>query len=151
MTPSPRRVPLPDLAALEAFARDAAARLPSGGLLVLSGPVGAGKTTFVRALAAALGSDADVTSPTYALVHEYPTPRGTLVHVDAYRLGDARALHALALDELAERAALTVVEWGAGLLDDPAVGVPVWHLALDRAGTPTDGIHGATWHRAPPA
>ena len=63
-----------------------------------------------------LGSDAEVSSPSYTLVHEYPTPEGTLVHVDAYRLPDAAALGGLGLDEMRERARLVVVEWGAGLL-----------------------------------
>jgi len=50
------------------------------------------------------------------LVHEYPTPHGVLVHIDAYRLPDAAALEQLGLDETLERARLVVVEWGTGLL-----------------------------------
>lgn len=92
-------------------------RLPQGSLLVLSGALGAGKTTLTRYLAEALASDANVSSPTYTLVHEYPTPQGPLVHVDAYRLDDATALLELGLDEMMERARLVVVEWGDALLD----------------------------------
>ena len=97
---------------------------PPGALLVLVGPLGAGKTTLVQALARALGSGAQVSSPTYTLIHEYPTPAGVLVHIDAYRLGSADigaaagadALFELGLDDYLERARLTAVEWGEGLL-----------------------------------
>ncbi len=148
MSSERERIALPDEAALAAFAHDVALRLPPGSLLVLTGPLGAGKTSFVRHLAAAMGSEAAVTSPTYALVHEYPSPTGTLVHVDAYRLAGSAALHALGLDETRERALLTVVEWGEPLLaDDPTA----LHLALDRAGQHGTALHGATWLRPPPA
>lgn len=148
MSSRAERIPLADEAALAAFAREAATMLAPGALLVLSGPLGAGKTSFVRHLASALGSDAEVTSPTYTLVHEYPTPVGTLVHVDAYRLQGDTALQALGLDEARERARLTVVEWGEALLaEDPTA----LHLALDRAGAAGTPRHGATWLRPPPA
>ena len=98
------------------LAHDLLRYAPPGALLVLAGPLGAGKTTLVQALARALGSGAQVSSPTYTLVHEYPTPAGVLVHVDAYRLGDADALFELGLDDYLDRARLTAVEWGEGLL-----------------------------------
>jgi tRNA threonylcarbamoyladenosine biosynthesis protein TsaE len=125
-------VELPDLAATRALASTVARALPHGGLLLLSGPLGAGKTTFVAALAAALRSDADVTSPTYTLVHEYPTPAGPLVHVDAYRLDPAVDLDAtLDLDAYLGRARAVVVEWGERLL----AGHPdAWHLTIQRDG-----------------
>jgi tRNA threonylcarbamoyladenosine biosynthesis protein TsaE len=138
------RLPLDDLAATELLARTTAAALPHGALLLLSGPLGAGKTTFVSALARALLSPAIVTSPTYTLVHEYPTPGGPLVHVDAFRLGDAARLAELGLDEYLERARVVVVEWGEGLL---GMYPEAWHLAFDRQG----GGHGATWRRRGPA
>ena len=91
--------------------------LPRGSLLILSGPLGAGKTTLTQALAKALASPAKVSSPTYTLIHEYPTPEGILVHIDAYRLKDAEALFELGLEDYLERARLVAVEWGESLLD----------------------------------
>lgn len=85
-------------------------------LLLLSGPLGAGKTTLTQQLGLALGSKAAISSPTYTLIHEYPTPQGTLVHIDAYRLDSAEALFELGLDDYLERARLVVVEWGEKLL-----------------------------------
>lgn len=134
---------LPDLAATRAHAAAAAARLPVGALLVLTGPLGAGKTTYVAALAAALGSRADVTSPTYTLVHEYPTPAGPLVHVDAYRLDPGLDLDAaLDLLDARDRARAVVVEWGAALLDAHP---DAWHLELQRDGE----RRRAVWRRPP--
>lgn len=113
------------------LARRLLRQAPGGSLLVMSGPLGAGKTTLTRFLVEELGSEADVTSPTYTLVHEYPTPQGVVVHIDAYRLPDAAALEQLGLDETLERARLVVVEWGTGLL--PAYPEALW-LELERRG-----------------
>jgi tRNA threonylcarbamoyladenosine biosynthesis protein TsaE len=108
---------LADLMATEALALDVVERSRPGDLVVLTGPMGSGKTTLTQAIARHLGSTAVVTSPTYTLVHEYPTPVGTLVHIDAYRLSDALDVERLGLEDYLERSRLTVVEWGAGLLD----------------------------------
>jgi tRNA threonylcarbamoyladenosine biosynthesis protein TsaE len=89
---------------------------PKGSLILLTGPLGAGKTTLVQALAKTLGSEAQVSSPTYTLIHEYPTPHGTLIHIDAYRLPSPDALLDLGLEDYLERSRLVVVEWGEGLL-----------------------------------
>lgn len=123
---------LPDLAATRSLARRTAAVLPAGQLLLVSGPLGAGKTTFVAALAEALGCSAIVTSPTYTLVHEYPTPEGPLVHVDVYRLDASVDIDAaLDLDAYLDRARAVVVEWGERLL---ATHPEAWHLSLTRVG-----------------
>ena len=99
--------------------------LTPGDLTILSGEMGAGKTFLVRAIARGLGYGARVTSPTFALVHEYPSPRGVLIHADLHRLhrlpaegpGDAARpldmqVAALGLRESRSEGAFVVVEWG---------------------------------------
>ncbi len=98
--------------ALEGFAEIVARSLEPGRVLILDGVMGAGKTTFTKGLARGLGFTGDVTSPTYTYIHEYPTPQGTLAHIDAYRLEPKSRLWQMGLDELLERSHLTVIEWG---------------------------------------
>lgn len=86
------------------------AELIPGDLLLLAGPMGAGKTTFVRGLARGTGSDAPVASPTFQLVRVYPG-RVQLAHIDLYRIRVAPELADLGLDELLDQGAM-VVEWG---------------------------------------
>jgi tRNA threonylcarbamoyladenosine biosynthesis protein TsaE len=84
-------------------------------LVILRGEVGAGKTTLVKGIAAALGAavEEDVTSPTFTLVHEYESERVHLFHLDLYRLETEEQIAVLGLDEmLAEPNALVLVEWG---------------------------------------
>jgi len=92
-----------------------AAELTAGTVLLLSGDLGSGKTAFVRGIAEGLGVDpAEVTSPTFTLVHEYRGGRLPLVHVDLYRL-DRADLDEIGLDQdLAERGVLAV-EWAERL------------------------------------
>lgn len=92
-----------------------AAVLRAGDLVVLTGPLGAGKTTLTRGLGAALGARGQVSSPTFVLARTHPTTAGPdLVHVDAYRLSDPVELDDLDLDW---DAAIVVVEWGRGMVD----------------------------------
>ena len=89
--------------------------LPAPKLIVLRGDLGAGKTTLVKGIAAALGAAeaSEVTSPTFTLVHEYVGPKVRLYHLDLYRLETERELLTLGLDEMAESPdALLLVEWG---------------------------------------
>lgn len=105
---------LPSKRATEQLASDLAPLLAAGDLLLLEGPLGAGKTFFTRALARALGLEADtrVTSPTFTLVHEYET-EPKLVHADLYRLSDdERGVFELGLLPARDDGALLVVEWG---------------------------------------
>jgi tRNA threonylcarbamoyladenosine biosynthesis protein TsaE len=86
-----------------------------GRLVILRGEVGAGKTTLVKGIAAALGAavEEDVTSPTFTLVHEYESERVHLFHLDLYRLETEEQIAVLGLEEmLAEPNALVLVEWG---------------------------------------
>ena len=94
----------------EALGEEVGAGLKAGDLLLLTGPLGAGKTTFVRGLARGCGSTADVASPTFQLVRVYPG-RVQLAHVDLYRVKAAGELADLGLDELIDEGAV-VVEWG---------------------------------------
>jgi tRNA threonylcarbamoyladenosine biosynthesis protein TsaE len=94
-----------------AVARELATRLRSGSILLLSGNLGAGKTAFVRGLAAGLGVDPeDVSSPTFTLIHEYRGGRLTLYHVDLYRLERA-ATADLGLEELGVSDGILAIEW----------------------------------------
>ena len=78
---------------------------------MLKGRLAGGKTNFVQALVAALGSEADVTSPTFTLAHFYPTSAGTFLHIDAYRLSSLAEYRDLGLEEYTEDS-ITAVEWG---------------------------------------
>jgi tRNA threonylcarbamoyladenosine biosynthesis protein TsaE len=107
-----------------------AASLQPGAVLLLSGELGAGKTAFVRGLAEGLGLDpADVTSPTFTLVHEYRQGPLPLVHVDLYRL-DRVDLDELGMDsDLAERGVLAI-EWAERLVTVPRGAVTVAIVAV---------------------
>jgi tRNA threonylcarbamoyladenosine biosynthesis protein TsaE len=88
-------------------------------LLILSGDLGAGKTTFTQGLGAGLRVRGAVTSPTFVIARVHPSLADgpALVHVDAYRLGDRLELDDLDLDTSVEHA-VTVVEWGSGVAED---------------------------------
>ena len=105
--------------------RDLGARLAGlvrpGDLVVLSGDLGAGKTTLVQGLGAALRVRGEVTSPTFVIARVHPPLAGgpALVHVDAYRLGSLAEVDDLDLDATLGDS-VTVVEWGEGLVEDLA-------------------------------
>lgn len=95
-----------------------AAALRAGDVVILTGDLGAGKTTFTQGLGAGLGVRGDVTSPTFVIARMHPSvvDGPALVHVDAYRLGESAELDDLDLDTALEES-VTVVEWGAGLAE----------------------------------
>ena len=82
-----------------------------GDAMMLKGPLASGKTAFVQELVAALGSKAEVTSPTFTLAQFYPTPAGTFLHIDAYRLSSVAEFRDLALEDFVSES-ITAVEWG---------------------------------------
>ena len=112
-------VPTPD--DMVALGRRLGAELRAGDLLVLSGELGAGKTTLTRGIGDGLGVRGSVTSPTFVIARVHPAPAGRppLVHVDAYRLGSLAELDDLDLDA-GQEDSVTVVEWGLGLAEDLA-------------------------------
>lgn len=108
--------------------------LRAGDVVLLTGELGAGKTTLVRAVALALGVDPRlVSSPTYTIVHEYPADGGLIVvHADAYRLEgqDRDELDLLGWDSAHDGPSITLIEWGervAHLIDTPCAAVSLRH------------------------
>lgn len=88
-----------------------APRLRLGDALLLKGPLASGKTAFVQELVAALGSKAEVTSPTFTIAQFYQIPSGTFLHIDAYRLSSVAEFRDLALEDFVAES-FTAVEWG---------------------------------------
>lgn len=107
-----------------------AAMLPPGSVVALQGDLGAGKTHFARGLARGWGGTEEATSPTFALLHEYETPRGKVLHLDLYRANDAEEIWAAVHDELDADKGLLIVEWAdrfPSLLPVDAVRVAIAH------------------------
>ena len=94
-----------------AFGREIAAALRGGEVLALDGDLGAGKTQFVKGLAAGLGHDGEVTSPTFTLVHEYTGGRLPLFHFDLYRLENAGEVLGLGFDDYLDSGGVLAIEW----------------------------------------
>ena len=90
--------------------------LSPGDVVILDGPLGAGKTTLTQGIGVALSVRGAVTSPTFVIARSHPGPGPALVHVDAYRLQGQVEVDDLDLDADLERA-VTVVEWGAGKVE----------------------------------
>ena len=130
------------------------ARLRAGDLVILTGPLGAGKTTLVQGIGEGLGVRGPVTSPTFVIARVHPVRAGSgpsLVHADAYRLGSVGEVDDLDLDaDVAS--AVTVVEWGHGL----AEGLAEDHLEISIQPDPDSDVrtvrlngYGARWNEAP--
>lgn len=119
---------------MEALGETMGRMLRPGDVVVLTGPLGAGKTTLTRGIAAGLGVRGPVQSPTFVIARTHPSLVGgaPLVHVDAYRLGSALELDDLDID--VERS-VVIVEWGRGMADHLADAW--WEVELERgAGLP---------------
>ncbi|TRW45547.1 tRNA (adenosine(37)-N6)-threonylcarbamoyltransferase complex ATPase subunit type 1 TsaE [Georgenia yuyongxinii] len=111
-------VTVADTAATRALGEALAGVLRAGDLVLLSGPLGAGKTTLTQGIGAGLGVRGQVASPTFIIARVHPALGGgpDLVHVDAYRLGSFEEVDALDLDASLEDS-VTVVEWGEGKVE----------------------------------
>jgi tRNA threonylcarbamoyladenosine biosynthesis protein TsaE len=115
----------------EAFGR--AARAPL--LVTLSGDLGAGKTTLAQAICRGYGVREEVTSPTFALVHEYASPRSRVLHVDLYRLDGESGLTNIGWDEIVyDPHALVLVEWP----ERAGTRLPEGHVPIALEHDPTD-------------
>jgi len=115
-----------------AAGRSLAAGLSPGTVVALRGELGAGKTHFVRGLAEGWGASEEASSPTFALLHEYATPRGKVLHLDLYRAKDAAEVWSAVYDELDATDGLLVIEWAdrfPELLPAGAI-----HIAIAHAG-----------------
>lgn len=102
--------------------------------VAVSGELGAGKTTLVRAICRGYGVTGEVTSPTYALVHQYESPRGTVYHLDLYRLEHERELVNIGWDDIVSADALVLVEWperASGRIPSPMVHLELEHVPGD--------------------
>jgi tRNA threonylcarbamoyladenosine biosynthesis protein TsaE len=110
---------VPTAPEMRGLGRRLAALLTAGDLVVLTGPLGAGKTTLVQGIGEGLGVRGPVTSPTFVIARVHPSLNGgpDLVHADAYRLGSQAEVDDLDLDADLERS-VTVVEWGEGLVEE---------------------------------
>lgn len=94
-----------------ALGRRFASEWPAQALVLLIGDLGAGKTTLTKGIVEGRGIADPVTSPTFTLIHEYGDPPRAF-HIDLYRLDEAHEVSALGLEELLDRPALTLIEWG---------------------------------------
>jgi tRNA threonylcarbamoyladenosine biosynthesis protein TsaE len=124
---------VPTAARMRELGRRLAGLLRAGDLVVVTGPLGAGKTTLVQGIGQGLDVRGPVTSPTFVIARVHPSLGAgpALVHADAYRLGSQAEVDDLDLDTDVDTS-VTVVEWGEGLVEDLAAG----HLEIEIAMTP---------------
>lgn len=101
-------------------------------VITIEGDLGAGKTTLTRAICRGYGVTADVTSPTFTIVHEYESPRSTVYHLDLYRLRSPHELVTIGWDDIITGKALVIVEWpdrAPGLMPHGHVPISLSHIA----------------------
>ncbi|MFL5898306.1 MAG: tRNA (adenosine(37)-N6)-threonylcarbamoyltransferase complex ATPase subunit type 1 TsaE [Solirubrobacterales bacterium] len=119
----------------EALGARLAERLRPGDVVILSGELGAGKTTLIRGACRALGVSGPVTSPTFTIGQRYGGGRVPISHLDLYRLGDLEGEDPALLDDYLDPDGVAFVEWpeaGSGRLGRPATVVRLAHLSEER-------------------
>ncbi len=138
-------VAVPTAAEMRDLGERLAGLLRAGDLVVLSGSLGAGKTTLTQGIGAGLGVRGPVTSPTFVIARQHPSLRGgpDLVHADAYRLGSRAEVDDLDLDTDVATS-VTVVEWGEGLVEDLApsflqIAISAEQPSAEQSGTSQPG------------
>lgn len=129
-------VPVAELTeeALRAWGETLGATVAPGTIFALEGDLGAGKTTLAQAIARGWGVASEVTSPTYAIVHEYTAPRGPLHHLDLYRLERPEQIAQIGWDEILRSRGLVIIEWpdrAADALPRAIRRIRLAHLAAD--------------------
>ncbi|HEX3749897.1 MAG TPA: tRNA (adenosine(37)-N6)-threonylcarbamoyltransferase complex ATPase subunit type 1 TsaE [Streptosporangiaceae bacterium] len=144
-------IEIPTADAMRDLGRRLATGLRAGDLLVLTGPLGAGKTTLVQGIGEGLGVRGPITSPTFVIARVHPSLTGgpALVHADAYRLGGVAEIDDLDLDS-STPTSVTAVEWGDGLaegLSDDRLEIAI-ELHGDGRAVRLTGI-GARWSDLP--
>lgn len=115
MTTLRTKLEIPSRDALLGFARASRTLIAAGGIILLNGPLGAGKTTLVQAWAHELGVTDEVTSPTFDLLHTYQSGDPIIYHVDGYRLDTAKDWEVLDLPDAGQAHTLIIVEWGLAI------------------------------------
>lgn len=117
---------------LQAWGEDFGARLLPSSVVLLSGDLGAGKTTLVQSICKGYGVTEPVTSPTFALLHQYAAPKSSVNHFDLYRLESPAELVQLGWQDEVSGHALSLVEWperAGGELPAPSLALRLEHLA----------------------
>ena len=125
-----KTITISHLSELTAFAKRIATELSRGDVLLLSGELGAGKTTFVQALVKALGGNSHVTSPTFVLRNDYTIGDKRLLHIDLYRLEKGSANSFEFLESVGSQDTITCIEWPERLHDMLSVRGDVWRLSF---------------------
>ncbi|KIA88654.1 tRNA (adenosine(37)-N6)-threonylcarbamoyltransferase complex ATPase subunit type 1 TsaE [Kaistella jeonii] len=102
-------------------------------ILLLKGNLGAGKTTFTQFLLKNLGSSDEVSSPTYAIVNEYDTPKGNVFHFDLYRMKNINEVYDIGIEEYLDNSFLCIIEWPE-IYEEELVDFPHHELKIETVG-----------------
>lgn len=102
-------------------------------ILLLKGNLGAGKTTFTQFLLKNLGSSDEVSSPTYAIVNEYHTPKGNVFHFDLYRMKNIYEVYDIGMEEYLDNAFLCIIEWPE-IYEEELAELPHHEISIENNG-----------------